>query len=528
MRNFRKYFFAAGVGLTLFAACKPDNILLVTGTPGTYISNFVLKKNYTGSTIELTSDRLYGATSIKGVVVSDASAGNMPAGLVALQNGYKIGNSADSIRGIFVNLGSSAANYVVGDSLHINVLGASMGKKDGALQIFNIDASKVEKVASGKTFNIPVVNSKMLRDSPVSFEGSVITLANAIVKPEPTGTEVMRGEHTVDDSFGESIIHTENNATFADIPLVASANFTGVVLYKEVSGVNVPQIWVRNANDIFELPVIKPSAIIITGYLPNPANTSGGKGDGNWEYIQFMATKDINFATTPFSVVTTNNAGANTPAGVPLNGWATGDLRTYKFNLTSGTVRKGEVFYVGGSNKNIWGFSATETSTDISDAKWIVSKDYTELAGDDFGTKTNNLLANSGNIAGIAVFEGITVTSATVPLDVIMYGGNGNYYQKTPVEVGYRITNTEFYTTINPSNRSSQVFYGAGSNTSKLGFQTEQAGGFAGGSFVRLGGVYNATTGRWEAGRSRNNITMSFTSTRSDIETGDDMTKLID
>jgi hypothetical protein len=528
MKNFRKYFLAAGVGLTLFAACKPDSTFVVTGSPGSYISNFVLKKNYTGSTVELTSDRLYGATSIKGVVVSDASAGNMPAGLVALQNGYRIGTSADSIRGIFVNLGSSAANYVVGDSLHINILGASMGRKDGALQIFNIDAAKIEKVASGKSFNIPVVNSKMLMDSPVSFEGSVITLANAIVKPEPTGTEVMRGDHKVDDSFGESIIHTEASANFASIPLVASANFTGVVLYKEVSGVNVPQIWVRNASDIFELPIIRPSAVIITGYLPNPANTSGGKGDGNWEYMQFMATKDIDFAVTPFAVVTTNNAGANVPTGVPLNGWATGGGRTYKFNLTSGTVRKGEVFYVGGSNKNIWGFSNTGTSTDISDAKWIVSKDYTEIDGDGFGTKNNNLLANSGNIAGIAVFDVTNVTAATVPTDVIMFGGNGSFYQKTPVEVGYRITNTERYTTINPSNRSSQLFFGAGSNISKLGFQAEDPGAFLGGSFVRLGGVYNATSGRWETGRALNNIAMSFTSTRADIETGSNMTRLID
>ncbi|MNK22073.1 hypothetical protein D3C87_403440 [compost metagenome] len=526
MKNFRKYFLAIGVGLTLFAACKPDDSLLVTATPGAFISNFVLKKIYSGSDVVLTSDKIYGATSIKGVVVSDYVNGNMPSGLVALQNSYKIGSSADSIRGIFVNLGDKARDFVIGDSLHISLSGATLGRRDGALQIYNVSATNVEKKASQRPFTIPVVNSKMLNDSPVSYEGSVVTLSNSIVSPEPVGTEKMLGDHKIEDSFGAAMIHTEAGATFANNQLVPSANFTGVVFFKNEGANRIAQIWVRNADDIFELPIIRPSGVIITGYLPNPANTSGGNGDGNWEYIQFMATKDINFAVTPYAVVTTNNAGTNTPTGFPTNGWATGGLRTYKFDLTSGTVRKGEVFYVGGSNKNIWGFSSTELSTDISDANWIVSRDYTQVDGDGFGSKNTNLLANSGNIAGIAVFDVTNVTVATVPTDVIMYGGNGNFYQKTPVEVGYRITNTEFYTTINPSNRTSQVFFGAGSNISKLGFQTDTNN--SGGGFVRLGGVYNAASGRWEAGRSRIHIPMSFTSTRNDIERGDSMTKLVD
>src|SRR5690606_33927054 len=120
--------------------------------------------------------------------------------------------------------------------------------------------------------------------------------------------------------------------------------------------------------------------------------------DANYEYIQLMATKDLDFSVTPFAIVTTNNAGANTPTGYPVDGWATGGLRTYKIDLTSGTVTKGEYFYVG-ANKNIWGSG----STDMSSSKWF-QKMYATDDGDGFGTKTTNLLANSGNAAGIAVF----------------------------------------------------------------------------------------------------------------------------
>lgn len=78
-------------------------------------------------------------------------------------------------------------------------------------------------------------------------------------------------------------------------------------------------------------------------------------GDGNYEYMQFMATRNIDFSEENFSVVVTNNAGASIPTGFPSKGWATGaaatkgNARTFKFNLTSGTVAKGEFFYVGGA-----------------------------------------------------------------------------------------------------------------------------------------------------------------------------------
>ncbi len=40
---------------------------------------------------------------------------------------------------------------------------------------------------------------------------------------------------------------------------------------------------------------------------------TGSGNDADYEYIQFMATQDIDFEKTPMAVVTTNNAGNSTP-----------------------------------------------------------------------------------------------------------------------------------------------------------------------------------------------------------------------
>ena len=218
-----------------------------------------------------------------------------------------------------------------------------------------------------------------------------------------------------------------------------------------------------------------------------------------------MATKDINFATNGFSVVTSNNAGASTPTGFPENGWATGGQRTYKINLTSGSVVRGQYVYVG-ANKNIWGSG----STDISSAFWI-SKMYGSQAGDGFGVATTNLLANSGNAAGIAVFDLTNVTADTIPVDVIFYGGGGSVYTAGPPAKGYKITNTDYYDIKNPSTLALQPYFNMGSNTGKLAFPAATY-------FSRLGGVYNTTTGRWTTARTLTGVQLTATSTLTAIE----------
>src|SRR5690606_8519812 len=143
---------------------------------------------------------------------------------------------------------------------------------------------------------------------------------------------------------------------FSSAIMPISANYYGIIFNQENAEGNLtPHHRMVNATDLVLLSSeVEIAPVLITGFVSDAKGT-----DANNEYIQLMATEDIDFAVTPYSLVTTNNAGASTPTGFPQNGWATGGVRTYKFNLTSGIAKKGDFFYVGGTTKMINGPSST-------------------------------------------------------------------------------------------------------------------------------------------------------------------------
>jgi hypothetical protein len=482
-----------------FSACKKNNY--AEGVLSPIIAVVDLKDLYKGADVALNVNNLNGAKEIVGVVISDATAGNSPSGLLVVQN-----NRRNSLRGIAIAIGSAASNYVPGDSVMIQLTGATLTKVNGSMRLNGIAASAVTKIASGKALKVQSVPSNTLIATPDVYEHTMVTISKAVTTPEPKTGETFAGDKQINDGFGIITLHTETNASLANNELPFSANFTGIPVIITTGTNTKIVLWPRDANDIFALAATKPTPIVITGYLTDPSG-----GDGNYEYIQLKATRDIDFSVTPYSLVTCNNAGTNPPSP---DGWAQGLVRTYKINLTSGKARKGQFFYVGG-NKNIWGLN----STDISAANWISSTLYANINGADFGTATANLLANSGNVAGIAAFEGISVTAASVPIDVIMYGGAGAVYSPGPPEIGYRITNTDYYSTINALTRQTQAFYGGGTNTAKLTLP-------ATGNFTKLGGVYDALTGRWTTGRTVTSIPLTLTSPLTTIEVGDGFTTI--
>jgi hypothetical protein len=482
--------------LVIFFGCKKD--IYPGNYPGgkisPYISIFDIRDIYKGNDVTLTIDNMFGSDKITGVVISDHSGGNLPAGLLIMQDNRRLGQ----LRGIDIPVGNDATNYVPGDSLIINVNGAVLKKVDGILQLTGIETSDITKVSSGSAIAIPIVKANAILAARDAFESTLLSIARVGFDASYPPGSTYAGNRIINDGFGNLVLHTEAAATFANNPIPFLANFTGIVFNKDT----VPQLWPRKLSDITVLSATAPkiSPIIITGYLVDPNGS-----DANYEYIQLMATKDLNFATSNFSLVTTNNAGASTPTGFPAGGWATGGLRTYKIDLTSGTVLKGQYFYVG-ANKNIWGAG----STDISSSKWF-SKMYSTVNGDGFGTLTSNLLANSGNAAGIAVFDLTGVTEDTIPVDVMFFGGAGMLYTPGPPARGYKITNNDYYDIINPSTLASQPYFTMGSNTGKLAFPAAT-------NFSRLGGTYNIVTGRWTTARTLTGVPLTATSTVAEIE----------
>lgn len=315
------------------------------------------------------------------------------------------------------------------------------------------------------------------------------------------------------------MMHTEATASFAAAELPASASFTGIVVANVTSaGVPVLQLWLRTAADISDpIAPVDPNGpklgkfpVVITGFVSDAKGT-----DGNYEYFQFMATRDIDFTATPMSVVTCTNAGTAAPyAGTaPASGWATGGGRTYKFNLTAGAVKKGEFFYVGGSNKKING----PNTTDISSANWIRTIAYNTNDGDGFGSLSAGLLPNSGNAGGIAIFEGINITETSVPVDAVFFGGTGKttIYNATD-NVGYRIADGDHYKSVDPASQAEQPFFYQGTNTYVIPHQNPADQGV----FLKLGGVYNVTTKVWDTPRGYTFYLMTAATAISEIETG--------
>src|SRR4051794_2967228 len=75
----------------------------------------------------------------------------------------------------------------------------------------------------------------------------------------------------------------------------------------------------RPTPEILENRVLLTGAgLLISEFLTNPSGS-----DSPFEYVELVATRSINFATTPYSVVF-----ADTNAS-PVNGWVTGGTTTY-------------------------------------------------------------------------------------------------------------------------------------------------------------------------------------------------------
>ncbi len=267
--------------------------------------------------------------------------------------------------------------------------------------------------------------------------------------------------------------------------------------------------------------------IIITGVMYDPkgsdapavgTSNNGYNYKGGYEYIQFMATEDIDFSVTNYSVVICKNTTAF-GAPDPNIAWAAGGDRTYKFNLTSGTATKGTFFYVGGPEKRIAGYltlSNVYTPTlDMSSLNWIRTIPYSDgssntIVFDGFGYSTDGLMPNgSANPLGIGVFAGTNVVGTSQPIDAIFIATANpiNATSTTYAGGAYKMPDNDHYESAN---------YFGSSATNKFAFLYQSATGVGltvdRGNFLKLGGLYNDINNTWTTARSMTYVTLVPTS----------------
>ncbi|GAA4136329.1 hypothetical protein GCM10022216_11230 [Sphingobacterium kyonggiense] len=506
MKNKFIKWFGFALLLATVAGCAESNY--PGGEISPYIGIYDVRNLYKGSAVNLNLETLEGSSNLSATVISDHSGGNLPAGMLFVQDARRLG----FLRGLAIPVGDIAKDFKPGDSVLINIEGTVLNRVDDILQIQNVTKEKITKVASQRPIYATLTNSAKIAAKPYDYESTLVAIVKGGFEYTPEPGQVISGDQTINDGFGTITVKTEASSSLANLPQYTMANYYGIVFTQTQTDTVLAYQRLRVPSDLVELKsVYKVPKIIITGWNNDPKGS-----DSNHEYMQFMATEDIDFAQTPFSVVTTNNANASTPTGFPQKGWATGGIRTYKINLTKGTAKKGTLFYVGGSN----GLILSTGSTSIKHANWIAAYNYASNDGQGFGTKSANLLANSGNAYGIAVFQGTDVTEKSIPEDVIFVATGGSLVGNG---FGYRIANTDFYDIINPITLKEQPFYRSGTNTNNITYNTPSDAGL----FNYMGGEYNIKLKRWTKARVKNAYQLQKESTLEEIENPEFTTKLV-
>lgn len=246
------------------------------------------------------------------------------------------------------------------------------------------------------------------------------------------------------------------------------------------------------ALSLFLVAKVGFSQIVISGYM---YDVSGS--DDNFEYVQLVATENINFSSTPYTVMVCNNGTATT------KGWLVGGtFQSYGFLLNSGSVSKGDVFYVGGSEKRLVGSGSADISSEI----WIRDIDVVNNNGDIVGDKGNGKFGNGGSADGIAVFSGqLALTDTTKkPIDCVFYGGSVGTAYVSSTE-GYPIADNGLYS-------SSQGLFGEGTNTTVFP-------DYSANSFTQLTGTYNTSSKTWSTVRTASEVALTTSSVVGDIAT---------
>jgi hypothetical protein len=205
--------------------------------------------------------------------------------------------------------------------------------------------------------------------------------------------------------------------------------------------------------------------LVISEVLANPAGTDSCK-----EYVELLATQNINFSLTPYTIIVNNNGTAN------LNGWVSGGGLSYAFAINSGSIAAGTVAYVGGSCLTPTNGAALRLlNVKYVNGDWNIG--LPAAAG---------VFGNGGtNADGVAVFNlpVSSITNSTVPTDALFFGtGIGSAF--VSATDGYQLPVNDIY---------------AGGKLSASSFLAQDPGSDI---IITASGVYNMATSTWSVNRT--------------------------
>ena len=166
--------------------------------------------------------------------------------------------------------------------------------------------------------------------------------------------------------------------------------------------------------------------LVISEVFVNPTGTDSCK-----EFVELVATTAINFSNTPYTIIVANNGTAT------VRGWKEGKAITYAFEINSGSVKSGDIVYVGGSCMKINGLK-------------IKTINNMTTAGDGGigNINSSGVFGNGGTSAdAVAVFAKSvsTIDSTSVPVDAIFYGTAFGTAINAAGAAGYQLPVNDLY-----------------------------------------------------------------------------------
>jgi uncharacterized protein (TIGR02145 family) len=175
------------------------------------------------------------------------------------------------------------------------------------------------------------------------------------------------------------------------------------------------------------------------GLIISEIHTDPAGSDSPFEWVELIATANINFNQAPYTVVFSNNGTATskgwmqggTPSPTPNNS-------TYAFLIDTGSVVVGEVVYVGGSSMTPAGkkLRVKNTATQAGDG------------GIGGAFLSSGVLGNGGGVAdGVAVFRNsiAVMDSNSVPVDAVFFGTSIGVAALTDTSKGFTLPTNDLY-----------------------------------------------------------------------------------
>ncbi|RPD45894.1 hypothetical protein DNI29_17250 [Hymenobacter sediminis] len=277
-----------------FSGCLEENPNYAEGMLSPIASIDDVRRLYQGADVVLDQQKLAGAHQLVGVVISDAAGGNVPGG----QHALVIQNKRRGlVRGMILPLpAAGATSFAVGDSVVVDITGATLSKGSGALRIEGLTPANVTKVSSGKT---PVVRETTIANllaTPEAYEGTLVRVTGGNITPLPVSGDTYGGDKVLADGSDNRIgLHTEATASFATRRMPASATFVGIA----VGSTATPalQLWLRNPSD-----AIDPSGPVYAGFPESfEAVPQATKGSYNMNTAA-VPDNTVNFGTGPWKL----------------------------------------------------------------------------------------------------------------------------------------------------------------------------------------------------------------------------------